>query len=98
MWSKQNKIKLKLYELWKTVEAEFYNIKTRLYLGLFSVKILLLPSFALAAIWLSNLGLLHGCKRAHCDKGGEGAKIPKTLTTWFMDGPLGMMIMPDGHF
>ena len=48
------------------MEAEFYNIKTRLYLGLFSVKILLLPSFALAAIWLSNLGLLHERKRAHC--------------------------------
>ena len=70
---------LKLCELRKTVEAEFYNIKTRQYLGLFSVKILLLPSFALAAIWLSNLGLrpwsiLHGRKRAHC---GEGAHISK---------------------
>ena len=31
-------------------ENEFYNIKTRLNLGLFSVKTFLLPSFALAAI------------------------------------------------
>ena len=31
-------------------ENEFYNIKTRLHLELFSVKTLLQPSFALAAI------------------------------------------------
>ena len=38
---------LKLYELWKTMEAEFYNIKSKLYLGPFSVKTLFMPSFAL---------------------------------------------------
>ena len=37
-------------QLCKTVENEFYNIKSRLHLGLFSVKILLLSSFALAAM------------------------------------------------
>ena len=37
-------------ELCKTVENEFYNIKSRLHLGLFSEKILLLSSFALAAM------------------------------------------------
>ena len=40
---------LKLYELWKTVEAKFYNIKRRLYLGPFLVKTLFLISFALDA-------------------------------------------------
>ena len=38
---------LKLYELWETMEAEFYNIKPKLYLGHFSVKTLFMPSFAL---------------------------------------------------
>ena len=36
------------------MEAEFYNIKTKLYLGLFSVKTLFMTSFALAAITVSN--------------------------------------------
>ena len=40
---------LKLYELCKTMEAEFYNIKPRQYLGPFLVKTLLMPSFALSA-------------------------------------------------
>ena len=35
-------------------------------MGHFLVKTLVLPSFALDAIWRSNLGLLHGLKRAHC--------------------------------
>ena len=51
------------------MEAEFYNIKTRLYLGLFSVKKLLMPSFALDATLRSSFGLLHGRKRAHCVTG-----------------------------
>ena len=42
-------------ELW-IMEADFYNIKTRLYLGLFTVKTLFMPSFALDAIWFPNLG------------------------------------------
>ena len=46
--------KSKLYELWKTVEAEFYNIKSRQYLGLFLVKTFFLPSFALAALKLTT--------------------------------------------
>ena len=46
--------------------AEFYIIKTKLYLGLFSVKTLLMVSFALDATLRSSLGLLHGRKRAHC--------------------------------
>ena len=41
---------------WKIKEAEFYNIKTRLHLGLFSVKTLLQPSFALAAMTFPNVG------------------------------------------
>ena len=57
---------LKLYELRKSMEAEFYNIKSKLYLGLFSVKTLFMPSFALDATLGSSLGLLHGRKRAHC--------------------------------
>ena len=57
---------LKLYELWRTVEREFYNIKSRLYLGHFSEKTLFLPSFALDATLQTSLGLLHGRKRAHC--------------------------------
>ena len=40
---------LKLYELWETMDAKFYNIKLRLYLGPFLVKTLFLPSFALDA-------------------------------------------------
>ena len=48
------------------MEAEFYNIKTKLYLGLFSVKTLFMTSFALDATLRSSLGLLHGRKRAHC--------------------------------
>ena len=40
---------LKLYELWKTMESEFYNIKSRLYLGPFLEKTLFSPSFALEA-------------------------------------------------
>ena len=38
------------------MENEFYNIKSRLHLGLFSVKILLLSSFALAAMTFLNVG------------------------------------------
>ena len=48
------------------MEAEFYNIKFKLYLGLFSVKTLFMPSFALDTIWRSNLGLLHGCQSPDC--------------------------------
>ena len=54
-------MKAELYEPWKNVEAEFYNIKFKLYLGLF------MPLFALAATLRSSLGLLHGRKRAHCE-------------------------------
>ena len=58
---------LTLCFLRRTMEAEFYNIKTKLYLGLFSVKTLFMTSFALDATLRSSLGLLHGRKRAHCD-------------------------------
>ena len=36
-------------------ENEIYNIKTRLHLGLFSVKTLLQPSFALADMIFTNI-------------------------------------------
>ena len=48
------------------MEAEFYIIKTKLYLGLFLVKTLVMLSFALDTTLRSSLGLLHGRKRAHC--------------------------------
>ena len=35
---------MKLYELWKSVETEFYIIKSKLYMGHFSVKTLFMPS------------------------------------------------------
>ena len=56
MWKSADFRKYEFYELWKTVEAKFYNIKSRLYLGLFSVKTLLQPSFALAAMTFPNVG------------------------------------------
>ena len=87
------------------MKAEFYNIKPKLYLGLFSVKTLFMPSFALDASLRSSLGLLHRRKRAHCggvaemstllnngyyvkvSTKGEGVKIPKFLSTWFVHAP-----------
>ena len=76
------------------MEAEFYNIKTKLYLGLFLVKTLVMPSFALDTTLHSSLGLLHGRKRAHCvsvpifNKKFHGTRAVENFETFHSSCPM----------